>query len=229
MSIIYSDKNKYILESTVLRPSSFLIHNGFARDPERDRAIQNYPGDKANISCKNIKIVIDNLYKNFSICWEKVKANSSKLSFYHQCKTKFKNESYLSDVKNFNDRAALTRIRISAHDLKIETGRYSNQALEERNCIWCHITMNKNIVENEQHFLLECDLYNAPRRSFMPNVCENINTSNSICQPFSPLTLESFLTIDNNSTHNRKLSKAIASMFKIRDEFIESTVTPINN
>ena len=192
------------------QPSAFLIHNGFVRDPNRINQINN-----------ETKTVLNYNRDKFYQCWNEIKSKSPKLSFYHQCKTIFQQESYLSDINNFNDRASLTRIRISAHDLKIETGRYSNLPQEERICPWCELTMDKRITENEQHFLLNCDLYNTPRRAFL----NYINISNP-----TPLTLslKSFLTVQNNASHNRTLSKTIHNMIKVREKFILSLETEDN-
>ena len=73
--------------------------------------------------------------------------------------------------------------------------------------------MDKRVIENERHFLLDCDLYNTPRRAFLNH--KNILNPNL-------LTLESFLTLQNNAAHNRVLSKTIHNMFKIREKFILS-------
>ena len=50
----------------------------------------------------------------------------------------------------------LSKIRLSAHSLAIETGRYNKPftSAEERYCKYC-----LNQVENEKHFLLYCPLY----------------------------------------------------------------------
>ena len=49
----------------------------------------------------------------------------------------------------------VTKLRISAHQLYVETGKYCNPAIssENRFCFHC-----KNIVEYEKHFLLDCPL-----------------------------------------------------------------------
>ena len=63
-------------------------------------------------------------------------------------------EPYLSLI-NFHHRRAICKIRISAHKLMIEFGRYKKPkplSREERiyqNC-------NLNEVENEIHFLTQC-------------------------------------------------------------------------
>ena len=59
---------------------------------------------------------------------------------------------------------ALTRFRISAHSLAIETGRHHRKARRERKCIYC----NMNVIESEYHFLLICPLYNDIRTKYLP-------------------------------------------------------------
>ena len=59
----------------------------------------------------------------------------------------------------FNDfkvRQAICKIRISAHPLMIEIGRYKNLETEERLCKLC-ITQK---IEDEYHFLIDCPIYN---------------------------------------------------------------------
>jgi hypothetical protein len=51
----------------------------------------------------------------------------------------------------------LTRLRSGTNFLRIEKGRYENEAVEDRVCYWC------NEVEDERHFLVECDLFNEVR------------------------------------------------------------------
>ena len=52
-----------------------------------------------------------------------------------------------------NKRKSLTRLRISAHTLEIERGRYKKLKREERLCKTCLK------IENEPHFLLDCNLF----------------------------------------------------------------------
>ena len=55
-----------------------------------------------------------------------------------------------------------TQLRISAHRLCIEIGRYSRPKLprENRFCFSC-----KNAVEDEKHFLFHCKEYNSLREN----------------------------------------------------------------
>ena len=50
--------------------------------------------------------------------------NINKLEFYSDIKSKFTTEPYLNLVEKRSHKNALTRLRISAHSLHIETRRY---------------------------------------------------------------------------------------------------------
>ena len=50
----------------------------------------------------------------------------NKLRTYVKLKHKFENEHYLISVKKLSARSAMTKLRISAHDLNIETGHTQN-------------------------------------------------------------------------------------------------------
>ena len=63
-------------------------------------------------------------------------------------------------VKERKYRIALTKFRISAHDLAIEHGRFTNLPREQRICNHC----NSLQIESEYHFLLICTKY-ADKRS----------------------------------------------------------------
>ena len=49
---------------------------------------------------------------------------SSELEFYREAKTDYEFEKHLSWVKDRRNKSALTKLRISAHKLHTETGRY---------------------------------------------------------------------------------------------------------
>jgi exonuclease III len=56
----------------------------------------------------------------------------------------------------------ITRIRLSAHNLSIETGRYHKNTDTTRYCFLC-----KNVTEDEYHFILKCPLYNDLRQQYI--------------------------------------------------------------
>ena len=111
--------------------------------------------------------VLSYLKEHFKNCWEYEKSKSSKLSFYHTIKTNFQKEPYLDTIINPTYRYKTTQLRISAHDLEIETGRYSNTPREARLCKWCLLTLSDNLIEDEDHVLYHCDLYADLRKKLI--------------------------------------------------------------
>ena len=106
-----------------------------------------------------VQNIVTTLENHFIQCWEHEKCNSSKLSFYNTHKIKFARETYIDEVKGFSRRYNTTKLRISAHELEIERGRYTDTPKESRICHWCNTSMGEKIIENENHLLFECDLY----------------------------------------------------------------------
>ena len=90
--------------------------------PKPDRATnvnKSYPLPSKKFRVTNVKV-------HFTKCWKLEKSKSSKLSFYNTIKNKFAQESYLDTVKGFSRRYNTSKLRISAHNLEIEQGRYTN-------------------------------------------------------------------------------------------------------
>ena len=83
--------------------------------------------------------------------------------FYNAFKEKFARETYLDNIKGFSRRYNTTKIRISSHALEIESGRYNDTDRDLRICNWCKSSMGIDVVEDENHFLFECDLYASLR------------------------------------------------------------------
>jgi hypothetical protein len=111
-------------------------------------------------------------------------SKSSKLSFYKSIKSKLETEVYLQNVKNRNHKKSLTALRISAHRLMIEQGRYSNLERKDRLCSIC------GVVENEVHFLQHCAIYDTCRDVFM-------NELNMHCSVFSRKTFMDLFPVSN--------------------------------
>ena len=90
------------------------------------------PTKSANVSVKplsskkyRVQRILNIISEHFVNCWEYEKSISPKLSFYNHCKHKFSREAYLDTSKGFSRRYNTTKIKISPHDLEIESGRYN--------------------------------------------------------------------------------------------------------
>ena len=98
--------------------------------------------------------------------WQgKLRDSTGKLRSYKLIKDEFHKEMYLTLPPYL--RVPYTRLRISAHSLRIETGRYNLPVplpVQDRICCFCPEEL---IVEDELHFLFNCRLYIQERQEFM--------------------------------------------------------------
>ena len=104
------------------------------------------------------------IYSKFRQQWENdissYDNDESKLRTYVKFKKELNFECYLDVIKHFETRRNLTRLRISAHNLCIETGRHRRPCkvpLDQRKCNTC------DIIEDEFHFMMICDQFKEPR------------------------------------------------------------------
>ena len=147
------------------------------------------------------------LRKKFDEIWlstlNKPKSSSSgKLSTYRTFKSSINFENYLSDIKERRHAIALCKFRISAHRLKIETGRYFKTPREKRLCDYCKLS-NQDVIEDEVHALLVCAKYNAARNEMINKVCR-------LCPIFTSLSNEQkFIYL---MTAEKQIAEAVAKM-----------------
>jgi hypothetical protein len=97
-------------------------------------------------------------------------ATGSKLRTYIKVKHSIGLENYLLAVKCFKKRQYITRLRISSHDLRIESGRYCRPPLpcDSRICLFC----DTGDVESEEHFIMDCSFYVKERNDFLKCLSE---------------------------------------------------------
>jgi len=131
-------------------------------------------GSKSNNSLlKKMYAHIKNVYK---LNWNDYvtrtptdQENGNKLRTYMMFKNTFRQENYLKSMSCTNHRKYFTRLRISAHNLKIETGRHTRPKtpVEKRVCNHC------NEVDDELHFMLICNKKNryvSSRQKFINDI-----------------------------------------------------------
>ena len=123
----------------------------------------------------------------------------------------------------------MTRLRLSAHTLEIETGRYSDTDAENRFCQYCEFQGNK-VVEDEVHFLVTCPMYEKIREDLLPPQVLTDNTLNAE---------EKFVEILSNSDSIKTTAKFIHLAFTERQikldvlntikELVSSTESQLKN
>ena len=112
-----------------------------------------------------LKLFRGRCFDIFKQNWQEQLKESPRARFYRAIKT---NHCFLPYLKNINvksHRIALTRLSVSSHKLHVETGRWERPVTspDER---YCRVCVNK--IEDDFHFLVECDLYKEIRRRLIP-------------------------------------------------------------
>ncbi|CAG2206578.1 unnamed protein product [Mytilus edulis] len=82
----------------------------------------------------------------------------NKLRTYRTFKTSLHTEEYMHKVIVPSHRRAYAQFRCGVAPIRLETGRFERLPVQQRTCETC-----KNIVETEEHVLLECPLYDDLR------------------------------------------------------------------
>ena len=88
---------------------------------------------------------------------------SARGNLYRHLVDNFCLQFYLCKPIDFQYKKFITRFRISAHNLNIETGRYNNENRNNRLCTLC----NFNDIEDEFHFILKCPFYHDLRIKYI--------------------------------------------------------------
>jgi hypothetical protein len=113
-----------------------------------------YTCDMREITCE-----LSNLKKRLSSAfidkWKKDKLEllnaNTRLQLFINAKDKFESSTYLNSMKVPMHRIAISKLRLSAHRLPIETGRYDKVSRWERLC-----PFGCDQVGDEQHYFLNC-------------------------------------------------------------------------
>ena len=141
----------------------------------------------------------------------------NKLRVYKTFKSSFTREPYINLVRNRNQRSALSRLRVSSHNLAIELGRQTCPVtpVERRICTFCkpdHTTTHQPCIDNEFHFLTQCNLFTVKRNCLYGKM-------SSLVSGFKHLSDEQkFVTLLSPTTSRaaKLASKFIKEMFEVR-------------
>ena len=121
-----------------------------------------------NSNARPSTLIAHHMRGEFVEKWKSAKIASPKLEFYNCIKSEFGPEKYLNLVKCPDARKSLTRLRISAHNLYIEKGRYETPLVPraERWCVYCKLNLGVETIEDEYHVLTQCPLYTPLKNKF---------------------------------------------------------------
>jgi hypothetical protein len=128
--------------------------------------------DHTNRQC--IKKFLERQYQNV---WISNISQEPKMRSYILFKNTFILEDYLA-IANEKHRIAMSKLRVSAHTLAIERGRYTRPVtpINERVCKTC----TGNVIEDELHFLIDCERHATQRSQLFTKISNK-------CMQFSNL------------------------------------------
>ena len=139
----------------------------------------------------------------------RIKCNAEgKLCIFRTFKQDYCMEGYLLLLPNLKHMSTIARFRMSSHTLAIETGRHAKPkiAKEERKSRYC----NLDDVEDEEHFLLKCPLYNEERLSLFNSVVLNVSAMSQrdvfvyLLSSKEPITVKALETFLHNAFKKRE-------------------------
>ena len=123
----------------------------------------------------------------FRATWKGALQKSPKLNFLVNLKTEWGKEHYIRSL-SFSLRKNLTRLRISAHMLPIETGRYNKPPTlrEKRTCPYCYNKnlSHPNILGDELHLIFDC-LANSSAKNKTNTTVQSLLISKDVKSLFS--------------------------------------------
>lgn len=170
-------------------------------------------GDEGIIGKSNneIKKICQHYYDR---CWKVNITESPKAILYKEFKTNVSLEKYLTDVKNRNHKIALTRFRVSNHDLLIEKGRHFRPKIEreDRKCFLC-----KDHIEDERHFITKCPLYKNERILLY----RTINENSIFFEAFSDEQKFLFIMTNENENVINGLAKFVSNSMNAREKELQ--------
>jgi hypothetical protein len=163
----------------------------------------------ARESC-NIKVIGDKIKENYRNDWTQKITEKPKLRLYKTFKQELKTENYVSSNISRSERSFFAQLRFGILPIHIETGRFTRKPLEERTCNIC----NNGEVEDEEHFLLNCDKYQHLRDNLMKKCIDKDPTFVQFCNPEK---VQYIMTVMANHT-----AKFIKKAYNIRFNIINN-------
>ena len=117
-----------------------------------------------DIAKEKLKVISD-------LDWQDNVGFKSKLRTYAKQKLNKETENYLILNINKYEWSIFAKLQSGTLPLQIAKGRYGKKTLENRNCPVC----NTNEIEDEIHFVINCDVFSAKRCSFFTYISNNVH------------------------------------------------------
>ena len=142
-----------------IEDQKFLNLQWYTRYQHLDTSFSPQPGSVLSSSSSPTVVLTKAIKGMFKAIWSGALQQSKKLLLLKSIKSDWGPAPYINDL-SFNQRKTITRIRLSAHRLPIEVGRYTRPITpqELRFCKLCQFKSNVNSIGDERHLLFECSV-----------------------------------------------------------------------
>lgn len=110
--------------------------------------------------------------------------SKSKLRTYGTLRVGLEVGSQVKCLAGKRRRSLTTCLKCGTLPLRLETGRYNGESVQERLCLVC----KSGEVESEFHFLFTCEAYASEREKFMESInlrIDNMSLVNAFKHPFA--------------------------------------------
>ena len=135
-----------------------------------------------------IKLKVRRFFENHTLSNlnEHLVVQDKKLCTYAQIKSVFKFETYLDVINYFKKRQCFSKLRMSAHNLEIEAGRFGKNRISrsDRHCKYC-LSLGTQVLGDEVHFVIMCSQFHEDRKrletrivNLFPNVILQLSVWN---------------------------------------------------
>ena len=101
--------------------------------------------------------------------------------FVFLCFSFFKFEAYLDTINDFKRRQFLLKLRMSAHNLEIEAGRFGENVTPgcDRHCNYC-LSIGTKTIGDEIHFVMVCPQFQEERKLLETKIADLYPNANQL-------------------------------------------------
>ena len=147
--------------STSCRNWPYRVQRQFLSFGLEELCNMNVPMSKSVILMSLLPVVLNNFIRHWKEDLNRVSGKTgiggNKLRTYRLFKHDFETEIYCKNVWSAKHRGAIAKFRTGTAPIRLETGRYESLPVSQRKCFNC------DCVENEEHVLVNCPLYDDIR------------------------------------------------------------------
>ena len=139
-----------------------------------------------------------------------IQQDDSKLRTYSLLKTSIGYEEYLSKIQNIKERKSFTKLRLSNHLLMIEKGRHEKIERNSGFRLFCPLQ-----VEDEKHFLIDCECYTELRNTLFKKIAETV-----ISFPYIDKTQKFSILMDTSNNTANLTAQFIFKAMSLRESLM---------